>query len=520
MMKSTWAALAAAMILAACGGGGDSGEATATPTLATAQLARAKPEACRQDPSAHAMVDGECLEKLQLPSPSVPAMAAAPRAAVPTLTATALFDWARVAFPQFFTGAETNSTSGPFTFRYFAGSGNYVAVASGGVYVLGPMSAWRILYVGELAEFTCLVYTCGPVDTVPGDSSTSANVTVGGSVTGTIDTAGDADWYRVFLQAGTTYTFDLQGAYSGQGTLDDPILRLLNSGGSQVAYDDDGRGGYEARITYTATSTAWHFLSAQAYQTDTGTFRLSVAGGTGGGGGGGGGGTVDWNSSMSATEIVQFNETLAVNARAGQGFSITGGTMDVELIFASQYSADVYITDGASISACVNGNAFQYYTSYSMQGQFGFKAFSLPPGEYGVCVANKSNSTNAVRVEFQEQPTVVGFAYNGLRFNTVAQNVSAGSRFVQPVTIGNTYRVVIDGANSGGTFYIIPADQQAAFLAGNTFQYYTDIDCGSGRAAPGLCELTGVGTNAAIAYENDTGATQSIVIIGRDYVPQ
>jgi hypothetical protein len=90
---------------------------------------------------------------------------------------------------------------------------------------------------------------------------------------------------------------------------------------------------------------------------------------------------------------------------------------------------------------------------------------------------------------------------------------------VQPVTIGNTYRVIIDCANSGGTFYIIPADQQSAFLAGGGFQYY-QIDCGSGRAAPGMCELTGVGTNAVIAYENDTDKPQSIVIIGRDYVPQ
>jgi hypothetical protein len=92
---------------------------------------------------------------------------------------------------------------------------------------------------------------------------------------------------------------------------------------------------------------------------------------------------------------------------------------------------------------------------------------------------------------------------------------------VQPATVGDSYRTIVDGANSGGTFYIIPASQQQIFLNGGAFDSYTDMTSAcatSGRAAPGLCELTGVG-QYAIAYVNDTGSPQSIVIVGRDYVP-
>jgi len=84
--------------------------------------------------------------------------------------------------------------------------------------------------------------------------------------------------------------------------------------------------------------------------------------------------------------------------------------------------------------------------------------------------------------------------------------------------VGDNYRLIVDGANSGGTFYTIPSSEQSNFLNGGSFQYYTSFSCSSGQAAPGLCELTGIG-DYVIAYDNDTASPQSIVITGRDYVP-
>lgn len=236
-------------------------------------------------------------------------------------------------------------------------------------------------------------------------------------------------------------------------------------------------------------------------------------------GGGGGGGSVDWESSFSATEIIDESPTLALNQRQGWTFSVTGGNLPAEVIFAAQYSASLYITSASDVSACINGRAFSYYPEWSFLNQYGYQAFTLPPGTYGACLVNGS-STNSTRIELQNQPTMTGFSYSGPAFNTVTRSVSPGGRLTQPVTAGATWRTLVDGANSGGEVYIIPASQQSAFLAGNSFNYVTNMSCGTGadKASPGLCEITGVG-DYAIAYRNNTGSTQSVVMIGRNYVP-
>ena len=51
---------------------------------------------------------------------------------------------------------------------------------------------------------------------------TTGAVAVGGSATGSIETAHDQDWFAVELEAGRTYQFDLGGSPSGGGTLATP----------------------------------------------------------------------------------------------------------------------------------------------------------------------------------------------------------------------------------------------------------------------------------------------------------
>src|SRR5687767_3306618 len=56
------------------------------------------------------------------------------------------------------------------------------------------------------------------VDDYPGNTSTGGVLAIGGSLAGTIETASDSDWFRITLVAGRSYTFNLKGADSGQGT--------------------------------------------------------------------------------------------------------------------------------------------------------------------------------------------------------------------------------------------------------------------------------------------------------------
>lgn len=118
-------------------------------------------------------------------------------------------------------------------------------------------------------------WVLGAPDIVPGDTSTTATVAVGGYVDGAIDTAGDHDWYVVTLTAGQTYTFSTMFS-TGLG---DSILTLRSASGALIVQNDDANtsnGLYLSEITYTATSSGTFYLDVSGYQSDTGTYYLSV----------------------------------------------------------------------------------------------------------------------------------------------------------------------------------------------------------------------------------------------------
>lgn len=71
------------------------------------------------------------------------------------------------------------------------------------------------------------------------------------------------DWFKVYLRNGYTYVFHTQG-----GTGDNyGELYTTASGSTRVAYNDDGGGNRQFKITYTATKTAYHYLRVRAYST-------------------------------------------------------------------------------------------------------------------------------------------------------------------------------------------------------------------------------------------------------------
>lgn len=109
-------------------------------------------------------------------------------------------------------------------------------------------------------------------DDYAASSSTTGVVAVGGSVNGKIDAAADEDWFSVSLVAGQTYQFKLEST-----GLADPVLALLSSNGTVLSRDDDAGGGKNSLIKYTAVSSGVHYLDAKAYDSGTGTYRLSVS---------------------------------------------------------------------------------------------------------------------------------------------------------------------------------------------------------------------------------------------------
>ncbi len=83
-------------------------------------------------------------------------------------------------------------------------------------------------------------------------------VTIGGAATsGSIETAYDADYFRVSLTAGVTYTFNLSAT---SGSID-PYLGLFQ-GDYYLATNDNFGSSFNSQITFTAPSSGIYYLEA------------------------------------------------------------------------------------------------------------------------------------------------------------------------------------------------------------------------------------------------------------------
>ena len=116
----------------------------------------------------------------------------------------------------------------------------------------------------------------GFADDFANHAGTEGQATIGGLITGRIDFPDDEDWLAIDLQAGQTYVIDMEGAPTGRGSLSDPLLSLLDSSGRELARNDDGGSGFNARLTFTPPSSGRYFINAQSFGAATGTYVLMV----------------------------------------------------------------------------------------------------------------------------------------------------------------------------------------------------------------------------------------------------
>jgi len=110
-------------------------------------------------------------------------------------------------------------------------------------------------------------------DQYAANTGTTGTIAVGGSISSTIDSRSDHDWFKITLTAGKNYLFNLNK--SGSRGLADPLLNLRNSSGAIIASNDDANGTVNSEIAYTATSSGTYFLDAGAYaDSATGKYDL------------------------------------------------------------------------------------------------------------------------------------------------------------------------------------------------------------------------------------------------------
>jgi len=121
------------------------------------------------------------------------------------------------------------------------------------------------------------------IDTVPGDTSTTATLTVDATrIVSAVDTIGDQDFYRIELVAGHQYQIGMYG-YTPSNAGDpigpngapllDSFLELYDSAGNIVTSADGGsdtvlngaNSGFDALLTFTATTSGTYYVNARAF---------------------------------------------------------------------------------------------------------------------------------------------------------------------------------------------------------------------------------------------------------------
>ena len=105
-------------------------------------------------------------------------------------------------------------------------------------------------------------------DVIPNNTGTPYTLTIGGSETGVVNFAGDRDWFHVDLVAGQSYAFTMSS--TGANPVADCFLELFNSSGQMIALDDDGGPATDSLLRFTATQSGTYYLSARAWEPDTG----------------------------------------------------------------------------------------------------------------------------------------------------------------------------------------------------------------------------------------------------------
>ncbi len=115
-----------------------------------------------------------------------------------------------------------------------------------------------------------------PLVDVAGSIATTARLTLGTSIYGTVDASGDHDWFAVTLVAGQSYDFRLLGV--GRTPLEDTFLLLRDAAGTELASNDDAGGALSrnSQMIFTAATTGTYYLDVSGFSTASGDFLISA----------------------------------------------------------------------------------------------------------------------------------------------------------------------------------------------------------------------------------------------------
>ena len=366
-------------------------------------------------------------------------------------------------------------------------------------------------YGSATGTYRLSVMNVSPDDTLTGGTDTTGTVAVDGSVTGEIGYDGDRDWFAVTLAAGTTYRIDLEGAWTGDGTLQDPHLHgIYDSNGNRIdgTTDRDAGTGLNSRVTFTATESGTHYVSAGDYGTRTGTYRLSVTDVT------------PADALTAGTVAVDGSVTGAINYDGDRDwFAVTlvaGTTYRIDLqgspsgagTLSNPYLRGIYDSNGNPIGGTTNDDggagrnsrvtftATASGTHYVSAGADGGGT-----GTYRLSVTNVSaDDAQTAGTDTTGTVAVDGSVTGAINYD--------GDRdwFAVTLVAGTTYRIDLQGSPSGAGTLSNPYLRGIYDSNGNPIGGTTNDDGGAGRNSRVTFTATASGTHYVSAGA-DGGAT-------------
>lgn len=331
--------------------------------------------------------------------------------------------------------------------------------SASGTYYLGASG-----YGSATGSYTLRV--AQSADDYAGNSSTTGQVSAGGTATGTIETMGDTDWFAITLTAGQRYQFALDGV-----SLADPYLSLYNASGMRLAYDDDSGTGLNSLLNYAPTTSGTYYLSASGYGSKTGsyTLRASVSSAP----------TDDYAGNSSTTGRVQAGASV-------QGAVEVSGDTDwfaIDLTAGTRYQ---FALDGVSLTD-------PYLSLYSASGT---KITSDDDSGAGLnsLISYTAQSSGTYYLAARGYATATGtYRLSATASTTAADDYGANTSTTGRLSAGGSATGRIETAGDHDWFAV-------TLTAGTSYDFAVN---GPGLTDPYLTLRSGTGT--MLAYDDDSG---------------
>ena len=322
----------------------------------------------------------------------------------------------------------------------------------------GAWGYWQGTYTLSVTDVTH-----GIPDDFSSDTGTTGRVAVGGSVTGEIHVFNDHDWFAVELDAGSTYRIDLEGSWTGGGTMRNPHLgSVRDADGVRILYtrDDDGGVGWNSRVRFTATDAGTYYLVAGNSYVYTGggeydskgTYTLSVTAvvddfeaGTGTSGAVAVGGSV-----TSDIEFGDDRDWFAVELDAGRIYRIDledSETGDGTL--SNPYLRGIYDADGNFIGSTTDDNGGEGANSRVYFTADDAGTYYVAAGSYGETVGTYTLSVTEVVDDFEAGTGTSGAVEVGGSATGEIEIFSDRDWFAVDLEKGTTYLIDLRGSETG-----------------------------------------------------------------------